>query len=77
MVGGLLVAFYLSWQLSLVMLACCPLLGLAIGIQGRFMVTFAKKSAAASADALSTAEEVRGANRGVLLCIMEYSSRIS
>ncbi|KAL6071258.1 Multidrug resistance protein 1 [Balamuthia mandrillaris] len=56
--GGLGFAFYNSWKMTLVMLSAAPLMGLAIGIQGRLTAYFTKKASEASSESVSVAEEV-------------------
>jgi ABC-type multidrug transport system fused ATPase/permease subunit len=40
--GGIGYAFYLSWQLTLAMLATAPIMGMAIALQGYLTVKFTK-----------------------------------
>lgn len=56
--GGIVIALYYSWQLTLVMLCTAPLMGVAIVFQGAFVVRFTKKGQDKSAAALTVAEEV-------------------
>lgn len=56
--GGLGFAFYYSWSMTLVMLGTAPIMGIAIGLQGKLTVHFTKKTSDTSTGAVSVAEEV-------------------
>jgi ATP-binding cassette subfamily B (MDR/TAP) protein 1 len=57
-IGGLGFAFYYSWSMTLVMLGMAPIMGIAIGVQGKLTVWFTKQGSDASANAVAVAEEV-------------------
>ncbi|XP_077454196.1 ATP-dependent translocase ABCB1-like [Stigmatopora argus] len=64
-VASLIVGLYFGWKLSLVVLAVCPLLGLAAAIFSRVLTSFTYKEQAAYAKAGAVAEEVLSAIRTV------------
>jgi ATP-binding cassette subfamily B (MDR/TAP) protein 1 len=57
-IAGIILAFTTSWRMSLVVLACAPLLAVAMGIQFKLTNELTKKQTAASAESTAAAEEV-------------------
>lgn len=62
---GLVLALTSSWQMTLVMLACSPIIALAIILSGTFLKIFTQRTSKASADAMQTVTEVVGGIRTV------------
>jgi ATP-binding cassette subfamily B protein len=57
LLGSLLLIFFMSWRLSLMMLACVPLVVLAVAVAGRRVRAFSKEAQEALAEAGSVIEE--------------------
>lgn len=58
LIGGLAVVFYSSWKLSLMMLACIPLVVLAVALIGRRVKAHSKASQDALSESSTIVEEV-------------------
>jgi ATP-binding cassette subfamily B (MDR/TAP) protein 1 len=62
---GIILAFVASWQMSLLMLVCVPILAAIVGIFSKLMSIINKKTGDVAASAIQTANEVLGSIRTV------------
>jgi ABC-type multidrug transport system fused ATPase/permease subunit len=71
-VGGFFVLFYLSWRLTLVMLAIFPLIAVAAWVYGKYIRAYSKEVQDRLADGANVAEETISSIRTVRAFAAEY-----